>query len=236
MANLQLAMAAFANITIDLIYGSALLTDEMWEQNVKTAIKYGIPHLSCYALTVEEKTPLHKLMRLNNTKPVDTDKQASQFLLLMQWLRGAGYEHYEVSNFAKPGFRSRHNSSYWKGDQYLGIGPSAHSFNGYTRQWNVANNQQYISSIMAGILPNESEVLTQANQLNEYIMISLRTKEGMDLQAIEKKWGAEKLAVIKKQLRPNLQNGLTIQNGSLVQLTDVGFLKADGIASDLFFG
>ncbi len=236
MANLQLAMAAFANITIDLIYGSALLTDEMWEQNVKTDIKYGIPHLSCYALTVEEKTPLHKLMRLNNTKPVDTDKQASQFLLLMQWLRGAGYEHYEVSNFAKPGFRSRHNSSYWKGDQYLGIGPSAHSFNGYTRQWNVANNQQYISSIMAGILPNESEVLTQANQLNEYIMISLRTKEGMDLQAIEKKWGAEKLAVIKKQLRPNLQNGLTIQNGSLVQLTDVGFLKADGIASDLFFG
>ncbi|MDQ3682083.1 MAG: coproporphyrinogen III oxidase, partial [Bacteroidota bacterium] len=150
-------------------------------------------------------------------------------------MRGAGYEHYEVSNFSKPGYRSRHNSSYWKGDKYLGIGPSAHSFTGYARQWNVANNQQYISSIMAGILPIESEVLTQVNQLNEYIMISLRTMEGMDLNVIEEKWGAEKLTVIKKLLPTYLQNGSTRQNGSFVQLTDEGFLRADGIASDLFF-
>ncbi|MFN2437800.1 MAG: radical SAM family heme chaperone HemW [Chitinophagaceae bacterium] len=210
--SLQLAIKEFDNITIDLIYGSLFLTNEMWQHNVQTAIQYGIPHLSCYALTVEEKTPLHKLIRLNNIKPVDSDKQAGQFLLLMEWLRVAGYEHYEVSNFAKPGYRSQHNSSYWKGDKYLGIGPSAHSFTGYSRQWNVANNQQYIASIIVGILPMETELLTSADQLNEYIMISLRTMEGMDLQVIEKKWGGEKSALIKKQLQP------------------------DGIASDLFFG
>jgi oxygen-independent coproporphyrinogen-3 oxidase len=152
----------------------------------------------------------------------------------MQWLRASGYEHYEVSNFAKPGYRSHHNSSYWKGDKYLGVGPSAHSFNGYTRQWNIANNQQYISSISAGILPIEMEVLTQTDKLNEYIMISLRTREGMDLDFIEKKWGADKVTVINKQLQTYFRNGLLSQNGSIVQLTDEGFLKADGIAGNLF--
>ncbi len=232
--SLQLAMAVFDNITIDLIYGSPLLTDEMWLQNVQVAIQFGIPHLSCYALTVEEKTPLHKLIRLNKTKPVDSDKQASQFLLLMQWLRDAGYEHYEVSNFAKPGYRSRHNSSYWKGDKYLGIGPSAHSFNGCTRQWNISNNQRYISSIMTGVLPREIEVLTEANQLNEYIMISLRTIEGMDLQVIEEKWGAKKSAMINKQLQSYLHKGLAKRNDTSIKLTDHGMLMADGISSNLF--
>jgi oxygen-independent coproporphyrinogen-3 oxidase len=232
--SLQLATTAFDNITIDLIYGSPLLTDVMWEQNVQTAIQYGIPHLSCYALTVEEKTPLHKYISLNKAEPVDSDKQASQFLLLMQWMRDVGYEHYEVSNFAKPGFRSRHNSSYWKGNKYLGIGPSAHSYNGDTRQWNVANNQQYISSILTGVLPNETEDLTAANQLNEYIMISLRTKEGMDLEIIEKKWGVSKSAMIKKLLQRYLQTRLATQRNSIVQLSDKGFLQADGIASSLF--
>jgi len=232
--SLQLAMAVFDNITIDLIYGSPLLTDEMWEQNVQTVIQYGIPHISCYALTVEDKTPLHKLIRLNKTKPVDSDKQASQFLLLMQWLRGAGYEHYEVSNFAKPGYRSRHNSSYWKGDKYLGIGPSAHSFNGCTRQWNISNNQRYISSIMTGVLPREIEVLTEANQLNEYIMISLRTIEGMDLQVIEEKWGAEKSTMINQQLQSYLHKGLAKRNDTSIKLTDQGMLVADGISSVLF--
>ena len=232
--SLQLAMAVFDNITIDLIYGSPLLTDEMWLQNVQVAIQFGIPHLSCYALTVEDKTPLHKLIRLNKTKPVDSDKQANQFLLLMQWLRDAGYEHYEVSNFAKPGYRSRHNSSYWKGDKYLGIGPSAHSFNGCTRQWNISNNQRYISSIMTGVLPREIEVLTEANQLNEYIMISLRTIEGMDLQVIEEKWGAEKSTMINQQLQSYLHKGLAKRNDTSIKLTDHGMLMADGISSNLF--
>ena len=135
ISNLQLAKNEFDNITIDLIYGSPLLTDEMWKQNVDRAISFEIPHLSCYALTVEEKTPLHKLISTNKMAAVDGDKQARQFLLLMQWLREKGYEHYEVSNFAKPGFRSKHNSSYWKGSSYLGLGPSAHSYNGIERRW-----------------------------------------------------------------------------------------------------
>ncbi len=232
--SLQLAMAVFDNITIDLIYGSPLLTDEMWLQNVQVAIQFCIPHLSCYALTVEEKTPLHKHIYLNKAKSVDSDRQANQFLLLMQWLRDAGYEHYEVSNFAKPGYRSRHNSSYWKGDKYLGIGPSAHSFNGCTRQWNISNNQRYISSIMTGVLPREIEVLTEANQLNEYIMISLRTIEGMDLQVIEERWGAEKSAMINQQLQSYLHKGLAKRNDTSVKLTDQGMLMADGISSNLF--
>ena len=177
---LTLATKAFDNITIDLIYGSPLLTDEMWKQNVDQAIAFGIPHLSCYALTVEEKTPLHKSIALQQSAPVDPEKQARQFLLLMQWLRDAGYEHYEVSNFAKPGYRSRHNSSYWQGEKYLGLGPSAHSYNGIERRWNVANNSTYIRGIENDQPEREKEMLTETEKLNEMIMISLRTKEGMD--------------------------------------------------------
>jgi oxygen-independent coproporphyrinogen-3 oxidase len=179
----------FNNISIDLIYGSPLLTDDMWKQNVDTALAYGVPHLSCYALTVEEKTPLHKLIATNSKHAVDTDKQARQFLLLMEWLQQNSYEHYEVSNFAKPGFRSRHNSSYWQGKDYLGIGPSAHSFNGTERRWNINNNQLYIKGFLESKPSREQELLTSAQQLNEYIMISLRTVEGIDLNKIESAWG-----------------------------------------------
>ncbi len=232
--NLQLARNHFANITIDLIYGSPLLTDEMWKQNVERAIAFGIPHLSCYALTVEEKTSLHKMIALQKTPDVDNDKQARQFLLLMQWLREAGYEHYEVSNFAKTGFRSRHNSSYWRGEKYLGLGPSAHSYNGKERQWNVANNQKYISAIADGATFFEKEVLSDRDQLNEHIMISLRTTEGLNLSGVEKKWGKEKAALIEKQLEPYVHQNEVHKNGSIYSLTDQGFLKADGIAASLF--
>ena len=232
--SLQLAAAHFDNITIDLIYGSPLLTDEMWEQNVQTAIGYGIPHLSCYALTVEEKTPLHKHIHQKQKSPVDGDKQAHQFLLLMNWLRDAGYEHYEVSNFAKPGFRSRHNSSYWKGVTYLGLGPSAHSYNGTSRQWNIANNQQYIKSLNKDMVPAEKEILSETDRLNEYIMISLRTKEGLDLEVVQQKWGAEKRSEIEKGLLKQVQQNLVQHQGNCFCLTDEGMLQADGIAARLF--
>jgi oxygen-independent coproporphyrinogen-3 oxidase len=227
--------SGFNNLSIDLIYGSPLLTDEMWEQNVSAAVQFNIPHLSCYALTVEEKTPLHKKIALHQTENIDADKQARQFLLLMKWLRESGYEHYEVSNFAKPGFRSRHNSSYWKGGKYLGAGPSAHSYNGILRKWNIANNSSYINNIInKGIAVSESEILTPEQQLNEYIMIALRTSEGMDLERIKKDWGAEKVTAMEKKLTVFKNYGLITQNNSVVCLTDDGMLMADGIAADLF--
>lgn len=232
--NLKLALRYFDNITIDLIYGTPQLTNEKWKQNVDTAIALNIPHLSCYALTVEPKTPLDKMIQQQKSLPVDPDKQSEQFLLLMQWLEEAGYEHYEISNFAKlacpagrPGWRSRHNSSYWQGSKYLGLGPSAHSFNGKERQWNIANNSIYIDSINKGIIPLEKEVLTATQQLNEYIMTSLRTMEGTKLSITG-------IGLVEKS-KKFIDSGLMkFENDSLV-LTKEGKLLADGIAADLFF-
>jgi len=200
IGNLQSAIQQFSNITIDLIYGTPGLTNERWKQNVERAIALNIPHLSCYALTVEPKTPLDKLIRQHQSPDINPDKQSEQFLLLMQWMALAGYEHYEISNFAKPGFRSRHNSSYWQGKKYLGFGPSAHSFDGNARWWNVSNNNQYIESIKKGILPFKKEKLTAIQKLNEFIMISLRTMEGLDLSKIDEEVNNDLLAESKKYI------------------------------------
>jgi oxygen-independent coproporphyrinogen III oxidase len=226
--------AGIDNLSIDLIYGSPLLTDDMWWENVETAISYDVKHLSCYALTVEEKTPLHKNISLQKTVDIDNDKQARQFLQLMDWLRKAGYEHYEVSNFAKPGYRSRHNSSYWKGVSYLGLGPSAHSYNGSERRWNVANNNVYIKSLKEGHAEREVETLTPTQQLNESIMISLRTMEGIDLNKMQMQWGEKERKRIETDLTKYTRSGLINISHDHAQLTDEGMLRADGIAADLF--
>ena len=189
-----------------------------------------IPHLSCYALTVEPKTPLDKLIRQHKSADINPDKQSEQFLLLMQWLSEAGYEQYEISNFAKTGFRSRHNSSYWQGKKYLGFGPSAHSFDGNARWWNISNNNHYIDSINKSIIPFEKEELTISQKLNEYIMISLRTAEGLNLAKIDKAAGLELRAASKKYIETGL---IKIENDFL-KLTNEGKLLADGIAADLF--
>lgn len=235
LQSIQLAQqAGFDNITIDLIYGTPTLTDERWQQNVETAISLNIPHLSCYALTVEPKTALEKMIATNKIANVDPDKQGRHFELLMQWLQVAGYEHYEISNFAKPGMRSRHNSSYWQGKTYLGLGPSAHSFNGSSRQWNIANNALYIKSIQQGVIPFEIEVLTPEQQLNEYIMTSLRTTEGLSLSHIQQRWGLAKAGQLQKEAAIFLQDGRMLLQDDHLILTGKGKLFADGIAAELF--
>jgi len=228
--NLQLAIKQFNNITIDLIYGHPLLTNDKWKQNVDKVIALGIPHISCYALTVEPKTPLEKMIREKKKESVHSEKQAEQFLLLMDWLEKAGYEHYEVSNFAKPGFRSKHNSSYWQGKKYLGLGPSAHSYNGLSRQWNISNNNIYIESLIKNQIPFEKEILTPSQQVNEYIMTSLRTIEGLDLEKLSASVNYQLKAVSKKFID---EEKMILKENKLT-LTREGKLFADGIAAELF--
>jgi oxygen-independent coproporphyrinogen III oxidase len=231
---LQMAVKHFNNITIDLIYGTPTLTDEKWKQNVEKTIELNIPHLSCYALTVEPKTALDKMIRQNKKENVDAEKQARHFELLMQWTKDAGYEHYEISNFAKPGFRSKHNSSYWQGKYYLGLGPSAHSFDGNEREWNISNNALYLKSLEQNIIPAEKEILTETQKLNEYIMTSLRTIEGLSLNHVASNWNDNIADEIKKDAAIFLEEGsMTASNDHLI-LTNKGKLLADGIAAELF--
>jgi oxygen-independent coproporphyrinogen-3 oxidase len=227
--------AGFDNLTIDLIYGTPTLSDEAWKANVDLAIAAGISHLSCYALTVEPKTGLEKMIEKKQIEAVDPEKQARHFSLLMQWMEDAGFEHYEISNFALPGHRSKHNSSYWSGASYLGIGPSAHSFNGTSRQWNLANNSLYIQSLNKETLPFELETLTAEQQLNEYIMTALRTMEGLNLNRVSDLWGQEKTAQILLESKKYIARGDAYLKDHALILTKAGRLLADGIASDLFF-
>lgn len=227
--------AGYTNFSIDLIYGSPLLNDDDWKRNASLVIEKNIPHISCYALTVEPKTALDKLINLQKKENTDPEKQARQFLLLMDWMEYAGYEHYEISNYAKPGFRSRHNSSYWSGDTYYGFGPSAHAFNGTGRQWNIANNALYISSLQNNLIPFEEEVLTSTQQLNEYIMTALRTMEGLNLDEVNKRFGTDTASTIFINSKKWTLTQKIIQLNQQLILTKEGKLFADGIAADLFF-
>ncbi len=226
--------AGFSNISIDLIYGTPNLTDSRWLKNVEIAIGHQVPHLSCYALTVEPATALHKMIEHRQYPALVPDDQARQFLLLTDRLQSAGYEHYEISNFALPGYRSRHNSSYWQGKNYLGLGPSAHSFNGHSRQWNLANNALYIGALHDNQLKAETETLTRNQQLNEYLMISLRTKEGIDTSRLEQEFGEAEAARIMNDSGKYVKSGKMEKDGHFLRLTREGKLFADGIAGELF--
>jgi len=226
--------AGFDNFSIDLIFGTPGLPDDEWQKNIAMAVDLDIPHISSYALTVEPKTALQKMIELKKKENTDNEAQARQFVILMNTLRKAGYEHYEISNFAKPGYRSRHNSSYWKGEKYIGIGPSAHSFNGNERSWNKANNMIYIKSVQQNIIPFEKEILTETQKLNEYVMTSLRTMEGMDLDFIEKKFSVNEKNTIQNLLHSKIKKEYLLQQKNRVILTDEGKLFADLISVTLF--
>lgn len=231
----EIQAAGISNFSVDLIFGSPLSTEAALTKNLEIIFKKGVPHISCYALTVEPKTALNKMIEQRRSLPVDSEKQAKQFLLLMEAMKQHGYEHYEISNFAGPGMRSKHNSSYWQGKPYYGFGPSAHSFDGiHKRRWNIANNALYMQSIEKDNIPFEEETLTDDQRLNEYIMTSLRTTEGISLLLVRERFGighTERLvSAVQKYIHGNK---LVIKNTSLV-LTNEGKLFADGIAADLF--
>lgn len=223
--------AGFENLTVDLIYGSPTTSHEQWAKNLETVIGLNVPHLSFYCLTVEAKTALAHQVKKGTAPPVDDDHAAKQFEHLLAQTELAGYEQYEISNFARPGWHSRHNSSYWQGKKYLGIGPSAHSFDGVSRQWNVANNAQYIRSLTAGEVPFEREVLTPTQRYNEYVMTGLRTKWGCNLLKI-KGMGFE--TQFAEGAKTFLEDGTMERSGDVFRLTRQGKFLADGIASQLF--
>ena len=234
-AAIQLAMqAGIHNLSIDLIYGTPTLTDQGLMEDLDWIQQYQIKHVSCYALTVEDKTALKKQIEKAQIEDVDPEKQARHFEIVTSKLMAMGMEHYEISNFAKPGFRSQHNSNYWSGKHYLGLGPSAHSFNTISRQWNIANNALYIQSIKHDQLNFEIEHLTEANRYNEYMMTSLRRMEGFDLDFIQATFGKSyydhSVAVINEMHT----KAVFQQNENRYSLNKSAKFLADGIASDFF--
>jgi len=225
----------FENISIDLIYGSPTSNLEIWKENLKKTIALEVPHISSYALTVEPKTALNDWILKGKVAKPKEEEQNREFYYLSDFLKENGFEHYEVSNFAKPGFYSRHNSAYWKYKEYLGIGPSAHSYNGFdVRSWNVANNQQYNKKLTFNSLAKEEEVLSQEDQFNEMIMIGLRTIWGVDLESLNNKFSERILEQFQREIRSKIEEGILIIEKNHLKILEKHWFMADGIASDLF--
>jgi len=196
---LAFATQYFDNISIDLIYGMPNMSNKKWLQNIETALSFNIPHISSYALTVEPKTALHKMIKTGTISSLDDDLAQQHFHILIDKLQENGFIHYELSNFGKPNYFSKNNTAYWLGKKYIGIGPSAHSFNGESRSWNVSNNSLYLKAIAENKLPSESEILSKTDQYNEYIMTGLRTIWGVSLEKIETEFGSNYLDYLKQQ-------------------------------------
>ena len=224
--------AGISNLTVDLIYGLPNLSLDEWKSHIQQVLDFGVPHISAYCLTVEENTALNNLVNKGKMTVADDDQQSDQFKLLVSLLEENGFDQYEISNFSKAGFESKHNSNYWKGEWYLGVGPSAHSFNGLSRAWNVANNRKYLAAIDKGESHLETEILSSENQFNEYLLTGLRTAYGVDLQKLKK------IAPLNNLFTVNcatfINEGWMVSTNNVLILTKEGRLKADYIASELF--
>ena len=232
---LEEATKYFDNISLDLIYGIPGMSDEMWKQNIETALSFGVPHISSYALTVEPKTALSKLIQTGKIAEPQDEAASNHFMILVDTLQKNGFIHYELSNFGKENYFSKNNSAYWLGKKYIGIGPSAHSYDGEKRGWNIANNSLYLKAIQNNELPLETEILTISDRYNEYIMTGLRTIWGVSLERIENEFGLEYLNYLKKQSQKFLDDDLLSIENNILKPTPRGKFLTDGIASDLFY-
>ena len=231
---LEIATKYFSNISVDLIYGIPDCTNEQWRENIHTALSFGIPHISSYALTVEPETALENFIQKGIIKNVDDDKAEEQFIILTEELKKANFIHYELSNFGKESFFSKNNSSYWLGKSYLGIGPAAHSFNGKQRSWNVQNNAIYIKKITNNLLPIQRETLTVTDCYNEYVMTGLRTIWGISLQKIQENFGDNYSKYLQMQAQKFIDKDLLYIENDVLKTTQKGKFLSDGLASDLF--
>ncbi len=231
---LATARRYFNNISIDLIYGIPGMDNLRWQENIDKALDLGVPHISGYALTVEPRTALHTFIEKGIQPNVDDTQTRDQFYMLVECLEQEGYIHYEISNFGKPGFFSRNNSLYWQGKKYLGIGPSAHSFNGIQRSWNIKNNIKYIKALAKGQRLSTTEQLTPEDRYNEYIMTGLRTIWGVSLQKIREDFGAMYWTYINRQAKKHIDAQLLCIDHDVLKATRKGKFLIDGIASDLF--
>ena len=231
---LEIATQYFDNITIDLIYGIPNMTMEEWKVNLQTVFDFRINHISSYALTVEPKTALEKFIRQGRYQNVSEEASLAHFNVLVQEAEKQGFVHYEISNFGKPNYFSKHNASYWKGVNYIGIGPSAHSFNGKTRSWNVSNNAKYLKSLEKNELPLTSETLSKDNQYNEYVMTGLRTIWGISLSYIQSEFGEKYVHHTQKIAQKHLQEKTLQTENDTIKTTQKGKFLCDGIAADFF--
>ena len=231
---LEIATQYFDNISIDLIYGIPEMSNEKWLQNIETALSFGVPHISSYALTVEPKTALHSFIQKGIIPQPDDEVAQEHFHILVDRLSENGFIHYELSNFGKENYFSKNNSSYWLGKKYIGIGPSAHSYDGKNRGWNISNNSLYIKSIQENKLPIEIETLTKTDRYNEYIMTGLRTIWGVSLERIEQEFGKTYLDYLNQQAAKFIEDHLLFIDENILRTTKKGKFLSDGIASDLF--
>lgn len=231
---LEQASALYENISIDLIYGIPEMSLEAWDENLRKALRFKIPHISSYALTVEPGTALHHFVSEGSAPPMDDIRAEEDFFHLVTLLTVEGYDHYEISNFGKPGFYSRNNSSYWQGKPYLGIGPSAHSYDGKRRRWNVRNNRKYLQLLQDGAPYYEMEELSRVDKYNEYVMTGLRTQWGVSLEKLELEFGAGQRDYLLRQASQYLKEGYLIEREGKLLVAHKGKFLVDGIASDLF--